>query len=198
MAPRRLRSQPSPPTYFRLVAVFDRSQVDPLPDSPSGPVPLDPPHEPISGDGLAPLLKSLTALGASIGSEVVEPIAGAAHGYLEPSSGRIVIDTDPAQSANARVATLAHELAHALVRADRQKDDPQLDYNAEEVVVETVSYCVCGSLGLDTGGYSAPYVASWGGESALEQVEAYARLIDRLARRIEESVLADAIQPPSR
>ena len=37
-----------PRTFFRLVAVFDRSQVDPLPDFPGGPVDLDPPIEPIS------------------------------------------------------------------------------------------------------------------------------------------------------
>lgn len=181
----------APKTRFRLVPVFDRSQVEPLPDSPNGPAPLDPPHEPIAGDALAPLLDQLSEFGASIGSAVVfEPVAGTAQGYLEPTSGKIVIDTDPAQSANARVATLVHELAHALVRADRRDEDPQLDYHSEEVVVECVSFCVCASLGLDTAGYAAPYMASWGGEDAADQVEAYARLIDRLAGRIEDAVLS--------
>jgi antirestriction protein ArdC len=181
----------APKTRFRLVPVFDRSQVEPLPDSPNGPAPLDPPHEPIAGDALAPLLDQLSDFGASIGSEVAfEPITGRAHGFLEPTSGKIVIDTDPAQSANARVATLVHEQDDDLVRADRRDEDPQLDYNREEVVVECVSFCVCASLGLDTAGYSAPYVAGWGGEDALDQVEAYARLIDRLAGRIEDAVLS--------
>src|SRR5262249_41887366 len=40
-----------PRTFFRLVPVFDRSQVDPLPEHPGGPAPLEPPHEPTTGDG---------------------------------------------------------------------------------------------------------------------------------------------------
>ncbi len=43
-----------PRTFFRMVAVFDRSQVDPLPDFPGEPLQLDPPVEPLVGDGLAP------------------------------------------------------------------------------------------------------------------------------------------------
>jgi len=182
-----------PRTHFRSVAVFDRSQVEPLPDSPNGPAPLDPPHEPITGEGLAPRLEPLCELAASIGSPVsFEPIDGAAHGYLEPKSGRIVIDSDPGHSANARVATLVHEISHALVRAERLAEDPALDYASEELAVETVAYCVCAGLGLDTAGFSAPYLASWGGAEATEKIEAYAALIDRLARRIEESVLPES------
>ncbi len=55
-----------PPTYFRLVAVFDRSQVDPLLDFPGGAVELDLPNEPIDGAGLAPLFSpSPTSQGRS-------------------------------------------------------------------------------------------------------------------------------------
>ena len=36
-----------------------------------------------------------------------------------------------------------HELAHALVRADRQDDDPELDYASEELVVESVVFSPC-------------------------------------------------------
>ena len=57
-------------------------------------------------------------------------------------------------------------------------------------MVEAVAYCVCAGLGLDTGGASVPYVASWGGAGAAVAIEAYARLIDRLASRIEDAISA--------
>ena len=47
-----------PRVFFRMVAVFDRSQVAPLPDFPGGPVALDPPIAPIDGDGLAVSLRA--------------------------------------------------------------------------------------------------------------------------------------------
>ena len=81
-------------------------------------------------------------------------------------------------SANAQVATTVHELAHALVRCERREEDPSLSYAEEEVVVECVAFTVCSTLGLDTGGSSVPYVASWGSG---EEIERYAALIDRLA-----------------
>ncbi len=56
----------------------------------------------------------------------------------------------------------------------------------EEIVVECVAYTVCSTVGLDTAGYSVPYMTSWseGGE-----IERYAALIDRLARRLEDAAL---------
>ena len=63
-----------------------------------------------------------------------------------------------------------------------------LAYAEEELVVESVAYTVCGSLGLDTSGYSIPYLASWSEIATLETIESVAHLIDRLARRIEDAV----------
>jgi antirestriction protein ArdC len=189
-----------PHTYFRLVPVFDRSQVEPLPEHPGGPTPLDPPREPITGDGLAHFRQPLIELAANLGCEVLfEPIPGAAAGYHEPATDRIVIDSGPGHSPNAQVATLVHELAHALCRAERRPDDPKLAYGEEEVVVECVAYSVCAAAGLDTGGDSVPYLAAWGGEGANDKIEAYAALIDRLARRIEDAVLPseDARRAPT-
>ena len=178
-----------PKTYFRLVPVFDRSQVDPLPEHPGGPAPLEPPHEPIGGDGLERLRAPLAEFAASLGSEVsFEPIPGAAAGFHEPATGRIVVDDGPDRSSNAEIQTLVHELAHALIRVDHRDEDPRLSYRTEEVVVESVAYSVCAGLGLDTSGDSVPYLAGWGGEEATGQIEFYAALIDRLAKRIEDAI----------
>jgi len=84
------------------------------------------------------------------------------------------------------VATLIHELAHALTALEREDEDPELSYAAEELVVESVAFTVSGSIGLDTIGESVPYLASWAQAAPLETIEATAKLIDRLARRIED------------
>ena len=177
-----------PRTYFRLVAVFDRCQVEPLPEFPGGPLELEPPSEPISGDGLAHLFTPLADFGASIGYQVaVEAIPGGARGYCAPERQQIGVEPVGEQfSANAQVATTVHELAHALVRCERREEDPSLSYAEEEVVVECVAFTVCSTLGLDTGGSSVPYVASWGSG---EEIERYAALIDRLAGRLEQVAL---------
>jgi antirestriction protein ArdC len=179
-----------PRTFFRLVPVFDASQVDLLPEFPGGPVPLEPPHEPVAGEGLADRLPPLVEFADSLDLEVqVEHVPGAASGYHEPATGRIVLEeVGPDFSANAQVSVLVHELAHALVRIDRREDDPKLGYAAEEVVVESVAWSVCGVLGLDSSGSAVPYVAGWAEHIDGDPIEAYAELIDRLARRVEEVV----------
>jgi antirestriction protein ArdC len=179
-----------PRTYFRLVPVFDASQVAPLPEFPGEPVPLEPPHEPIAGDGLADRVPLLVEFADSLELEVaIEKIAGAASGYHEPATGRIVVeDVGPEFSPNAQVSVLIHELAHASVRIDRREGDPKLGYAEEEVVVESVAYSVCASLGLDSSASAVPYVAGWAERAAGDPIEAYAELIDRLARRLEEVV----------
>jgi antirestriction protein ArdC len=178
-----------PRTFFRLGPVFDRSQVEPLPP-PAKPEPLDPPVREIEGDELAGTLPRLVGLARQIGSEVsFETIRGGALGRYELESRRIVVER--AMAANAQVRTLTHELAHALLRAEPQEDDPKLDRAGEELVVESIAYTVCGSIGLDTAGYSIPYLASWSTTTEIEIVERTATLIDRIARRIETAAAED-------
>ncbi len=146
-----------PRTFFRHVSVFDRSQVEPLPNFPGGPLELDPPLSPVEGDGLAHLQQPLIEFAASLGIPVsFEPLDGRRGGYYDPAEKRIVISAAPDISANSELRTLVHELSHALVRQERQEDDPTLTYAEEEVVVECVAYTVCSSLGLDTAGFSVP------------------------------------------
>jgi antirestriction protein ArdC len=178
-----------PRTYFRLVKVFDRSQVDPLPEFPGGPVELDPPIEPVQGDGLAHLFEPLAEFGSSIGYTVsVEEIPGSALGYCVPPRQHIGVEPISERfSANAQVGVEIHELSHALVRCDRREEDPKLTYAEEEVVVECVAHTVCATVGLDTSGWSVPYMATWGEG---DEIARYAELIDRLATRLEDAALA--------
>jgi len=55
-----------------------------------------------------------------------------------------------------------------------------------EVLVDTVTYIVCSSIGLDTAGSSIVYIAGWGEHRQLDAIEDYAETIDTIARRIEE------------
>ena len=176
-----------PRTGFRLAAVFDRAQVDELPP-PAQPAPLDPPAAAeIDGDQLASWLAPLEAFAGEIGSQVVyAPIASGADGFYLPTTKAIVIDER--HSPNRRVKTLVHELAHALVRADRHPEDPELDYAAEELVAETTAYSVCNGSGIDPGGDSIAYLASWSEHTPTATIEATAALIDRLSRRIEDAL----------
>jgi antirestriction protein ArdC len=183
----RAGSDPSerPRTCFRLGPVFDREQVGPLPP-PATPAPLDPPLHEVTGEDLAPVLPRLVAFAREIGSTVeFEAIPGQRRGYYELDSRRIAIRQD--MPANAQVKTLIHELAHALLRAEPSENDPLLEQAAEELVVESVAYTVCGALGLDSAGYSIPYLASWSEGRNLDTLERTAALIDRLACRVEDA-----------
>jgi hypothetical protein len=122
-----------------------------------------------------------------------EPIASGADGFYRPTTKAIVVEAS--HSPNRRVKTLVHELAHALVRADRQEEDPELDHAAEELVAETVAYSVCASSGIEPGEFSISYLAGWSERTPIATIEGTAALIDRLSRRIEDAVAAVALEP---
>jgi hypothetical protein len=77
---------------FRSVAVFDRRQVSPIDGA--DPAPLEPPCEPLTGDSHRHLLARLKTFAASVGFAVTfEPVAGAASGWCDPKTARIVVDS---------------------------------------------------------------------------------------------------------
>lgn len=47
---------------------------------------------------------------------------------------------------------------------------------------------MCGTAGLNVAGYAIPYLASWSEAAPIDTIEQAARLIDRLARRIETAI----------
>ncbi len=182
--------QDGPPrrTVFRAVSVFDVSQTAPLADA--EPVQLTAPSQPITGASHAHLLAPLRALAGELGYTVqMCAVAGSAEGYCE--STRKLIAVEQTLPANAQVRVLVHEIAHALGVG-------YAEYGREraEVIVDTATFIVCGSLGLDTAGSSVPYVAGWGESGGLEAIRSYAQTIDAIARRIEDA-LGDAVAPTS-
>ncbi len=165
---------------FRAVPVFDVSQTEVLPDR--EPVPLTPPSEPVDGDSHDGLLKPLEGIAKELGYRVSRrALNGTAEGWCDEKKKEIVINS--AMAKNGQVRVLIHEIAHAL----------GIDYagygrQRAEVLVDTVTYIVCSSVGLDVSGSSVPYVAGWGEAGELDAIRTYAETIDSFARVIEEGI----------
>jgi hypothetical protein len=179
------RAAHRPHVRFRLGPVWDRSQVEELPPPA---VPLDPPIAAVEGDSLAWVFPRLAALTGELGcSLVIEPHPDGRGGCFMPELR--IISLNESSSVNHQVKTFVHELSHALLRQAAKLNEIALTYSQEELVVESVALSVVGGLGIDTSGYSIPYIASWSkNEQIMEIVEQCAGLIDRLAKRIEDAV----------
>jgi N-terminal domain of anti-restriction factor ArdC len=172
------------PVRFTTVAVFGLSQTDPLPDAEQ--LPLELPHESLTGASHSHLLEPLCKLAAQLGYTVsFEDIPGATGGWCDSHAKRIVVDVG--QAVNGQVRTLVHEVIHALGVNYQTHTRPQA-----EVIVDTATLIVLSGTGLDTSGETIPYVASWGETGALDAVTEHAELIDRLARTVEHAITTDA------
>jgi antirestriction factor ArdC-like protein len=166
--------------FFRTVNVWDVSMTDVLPGR--DPVPLEPPSQPITGDShhhlIAPLIAHAKELGYTV--EIRDLPENGPRGWCNPKRHEIVVASGPA---NRQVRTLVHEISHAhgLDYADWGRERC-------EVLVDCVTVCVLGSVGLDVSGESIPYIAGWGEDGALEAIREYAATIDTIARRIEKAL----------
>jgi N-terminal domain of anti-restriction factor ArdC len=172
------------PPRFTTVSVFSLSQTDPLPDVDQ--LPLEPPCEPLTGDSHAQLFEPLRKLASELGYTVTfEEVRGESGGWCDPRAKRIVVDSG--QAVNGQVRTFVHELVHALGVNYQTHTRPQA-----EVIVDTATLIILSGAGLDTTGETIPYVAGWGETGALEAVTEHAKLIDRLARTVENAINGDA------
>ena len=137
---------------FRVAHVFDISQTegDPLPDI----VP-----ELLTGDAPAALWDALAAQVAGHGYTLTREACGQANGLTDPQARTVRVRPDVADAQ--AVKTLAHELAH--IECGHAADG--FDYRGcrgrAEAEAESVAYIVTAWAGLDSGGYTVPYVAAW-------------------------------------
>jgi hypothetical protein len=91
---------------------------------------------------------------------------------MSPEDRRIVV-SDAIDGAQA-CKTLAHEVAHAILHADL--DDYTRNRGRYEVEAESVAYIVLRAQGIQSDGYSFPYVAHW--------AEGNARLVSETGERV--------------
>jgi hypothetical protein len=163
-------------------SVFDVSQTDPLPGR--EPVELRPPGAEVEGDSHAELVPRLETLAEEIGypasyREGLEDAVGLCNRKAR------TITVRAGMAPNRTAAVLIHELGHALVA---EVEETSLPAALEEVIVESVAFVVSAAAGLDVSCEAVPYIASFGGEDALEVLERSAQTIDAIARRIEDAL----------
>jgi hypothetical protein len=136
--------------------VWDVSQTsgDPVPERP----------RPVLLAGQAPpgLWDALAAQIRSHGYQLVDaPDAAAlsgANGVTDYTARTVTVRADMPDAA--RVKTLAHELAHIVLGHEARADDG-LHRGVREVEAESVATMVTAAYGMDTSGYTVPYVAHW-------------------------------------
>jgi hypothetical protein len=162
---------------FKVVYVFDVAQTD------GDSLPEIPPPTTVTGVGPAWLWNALAEQIAAAGFHVErgplpEPWSDA-NGITLVENRRVIVRNDlPDAQA---IKTCAHELAHVLLHAGASCALPRA---VREVEAESVAFVVCSAGGgMDTAGYTLPYVAHWSnGDTALvgatgERVAACARAI---------------------
>ncbi|WP_062389910.1 ArdC-like ssDNA-binding domain-containing protein [Demequina iriomotensis] len=136
--------------------VWDVSQTagDPIPEPPRPQV-LDGGAPAGLWDGLAELVRQQ---GFTVGMVPSEREIGGANGLTDyvARSVQVRSNMDPA----ARVKTLAHELAHVMLH-DPDRGDAVYHRGVGEVEAESAALMIAAAHGLDTSGYTIPYVTSW-------------------------------------
>jgi len=139
---------------FTVAHVFDVDQTEGEPLADVRPELLD-------GAGVDGLWDGLAALVGAAAFTLERGDCSGANGRTDYGARTVRVrdDVAPAQAAK----TLAHELGHVLLHdASRVNSGREL----AEVEAESVAYVVCQAVGLDTAGYSLPYVAHWSNGAA--------------------------------
>ncbi len=140
---------------FRVVHVFDLAQTEgePLPEVSAALVEGDlPAHwEQVSG--------LIVDAGFDLQVADLERL-GEANGITDWQQRDVVVRASLPGAQ--RFKTAVHELAHIRLHEPNTDGRPSCR-GIVEVEAESVAYLVCAGLGIDSAGYSLPYVASWSG-----------------------------------
>jgi len=164
----------SPSPRFVLVNAVDVSQLaNPPEQADLGPAELHGEAPDGLWDDLAPLV---TAEGFTIERGSCDGLFGQTN--FPPFTVRVRADVDPAQATK----TLCHELAHILCDHEH-RDVPR---PVGQVEAESVACIVAAVVGLDTLGYSVPYVAGWAGDrdTARASAERVLAVADQILTRL--------------
>ena len=169
---------------FKTTTVFDVSQTDgdPLPPQATQPVP-----EELNGTGPEHLWEDVAACVTEQGYTLERGDCDSAYGWVHYPSRTVRVRDDVSLAQATK--TLVHELAHIL--ADHETRT--VSRARCEVEAESVACLVSAMTGLDTLGYSVPYVAGWA-ETADEAHQAAGTVLD-VADRITARLLEHAPAP---
>ena len=165
---------------FRTATVFDISQTEgePLPSLVSDL--LDPVQD---YDEYLSAIKDMSPVPVRF-----DNIESGAKGYFSPSKQEIVLQRG--MSEEQTIKTLLHECAHA--RLGHGGEDDHSDRRTHEVQAESVAYCCCKAIGLDTSEYSFGYIAGWSSGKDQKELKASLQAIreqaDQMITGIEERI----------
>ena len=165
---------------FKAVYVWDIEQTD------GKPVPKLKTEAPtMNGDPTVLFTKILQASPIPV---EYEEIKGKARGYYMPTEKKIVLSNN--LKSEEKCKTLLHELAHHLSFSKLDKESTNgKDRPTEEVVAEGAAFMAGAHVGLNSAGYSFPYVASWTGDA--EKVLVAGNAIRKVAIQLIELVEID-------
>jgi len=167
----------------RPAYVWDATQTsgDPLPAMPAPRL--------LTGEAPAGLWEGLAeqieAAGFALGDAPDASSIHGANGVTSYTDRTVFVRVD--MDAAARVKTLAHELGHVLLH-DPDNADVRLHRGIGEVEAESVALMIGAAHGMDTTGYTIPYVTSWAaqvdGKEPAEIVKATGERVRSTALRI--------------
>jgi DNA primase catalytic core len=162
---------------FRVVHVFDIAQTEgqPLPEVPVALVEGDLPSHWEQVSGL------ITEAGFELQVADLERL-GEANGITDWQHRDVVVRASLPGAQ--RFKTAVHELAHVRLHEPTSDGRPSCR-GIVEVEAESVAYMVCAALGIDSAGYSLPYVASWSGGD-ITKVSATANRVIGCAREVRD------------
>ena len=150
---------------FRTATVFDISQTqgEPLPDL------ISELKDPVDRyDDLLQIITDLCPVPVKF-----DNIDSGANGYYSPVNQEIVIKRGMPEEQSLK--TLVHECAHA--RLGHGGKDDHSDRRTHEVQAESVAYCVCKAIGLDTSDYSFGYIAGYSSGKDQKELKASLQII---------------------
>lgn len=182
----------------RPAYVWDVSQTagDPIPEPP----------EPKLLEGEAPtglwdgLAAQVEAAGFAVLRVPHEGMIHGANGMTDYTARTVAVreNMDPA----AMVKTLAHELAHVVLH-DLDNEDARQHRGIAEVEAESVALMIGAAHGMDTTGYTIPYVSTWAvrvdGQDPVQVVQATGERVRKTASQVLDQLdtpqLGDGIPP---
>lgn len=117
-----------------------------------------------------------------------EEMPASVNGFFSRAERRIAIR--PGMSQAQTVKTAIHELAHSRMHDFDGAIPPEdlSDRGTREVQAESVAFVVASRYGLDTGGYSFGYIASWASGRELDELKASMDAIRETAHGIIEDI----------